>query len=243
MAYEVRLKEFEGPLDLLLHLISKSKINLEDIFVSEITKQYLEYMIQIQDIDLDKASEFIQIAATLIYIKSRTLVPKRGEDEEDEVDPETLLIERLKAYKIFKEVSIELKSYERDAKKVYYKLPEEFILPPQKINLDDVTITALYEAFLIVLDREKDKEEFISKPIMIIKDIYTVRNRIKYLSELLKDKEQMNFLELFNDTSSKLEVAVTFIALLELLHESKVKLRQHDHFQDILILNNQVKVS
>ena len=243
MAYEVRLKEFEGPLDLLLHLISKAKIKLEDIFVSQITEQYLEYMAQIPDIDMDKASAFLETAATLIYIKSRSLVPKRGDDEEEEADPETLLIERLKAYRAYKEVSLELKSLEREAAKIFFKLPEEHILPPQKFHLENVTIGALYDAFLIVLEREPKKSDGALAPVTITKDVYTVQNRIQFIRRMLEEKTQINFLSLFDDATTKLEVVVTFIALLEMLHESKVVLKQKKHFQDIMIVNNQSKAS
>ena len=123
--YTVRLAQFEGPLDLLLHLVGKAKIDLQDIFVSQITEQYLVYMEQIEEIDMDRASEFLNMAATLLYIKSRALLPAKREELEDEdfVDPETELIERLRAYKMYKELGQKLSDLEKQSKQVYYKLP------------------------------------------------------------------------------------------------------------------------
>jgi len=244
MPYEVRLKDFEGPLDLLLHLVSKAKIDLEDIFVSEITSQYLEYMEQLPEIDLDKASEFLNMAATLIYIKSRSLVPKREDDEEEEIDPETMLIERLRAYRAYKEVTDELKRMEDIGGRTFYKLREEAILPPEKINIDDATLEALYSAFTELMAQKRGENAYVERPITIAADVYTVKDRILYIGELLRAKHQVHFNELFTGASSRLEIAVTFFALLELLHENRVMIKQTHHFQDIVILSKeQTKVS
>ncbi|MEI6100479.1 MAG: segregation/condensation protein A, partial [Eubacteriales bacterium] len=126
MSYHIKLSQFEGPLDLLLHLINKAKIDLQDIFISEITEQYLSYMEEIEEVDMDRASDFLNMASTLLYIKSRSLLPRHAEEQEtEEIDPERDLIERLRAYKAYKDVSEKLKVLQEAAGAYYYKLPED----------------------------------------------------------------------------------------------------------------------
>ena len=134
MAVHIRLKQFDGPLDLLLHLIGKAKIDLKDIFVSEITEQYIEAVHSAPDFDMDEASEFVAMAALLLEIKSRSLLPKPP--KEDEEDPEQLLLQRLIAYKQFKETAQRMAEFEKNAREVFGKLPEEYPLPPPEIEID-----------------------------------------------------------------------------------------------------------
>ena len=143
---EFKLKQFEGPLDLLLHLINKSKIAVEDIFVSDITEQYLEYMDALSEPDMDSASEFLAMAALLLEIKSRSLLPKPPSPAEDEEDPQQLLIRRLKEYKQIKENSQKLRENEHMLEGRYYKLPQELIFD-KRFELSEASLETLMEAF------------------------------------------------------------------------------------------------
>ncbi len=152
MAYCVQLKQFEGPLDLLLHLIEESKVDIKDIFVSEITAQYLSYMNQVDELDMDTASEFLTMAATLLYIKSRQLLPRPPREDEEEEDPEVLLIRQLRDYKAFKEASEKLRELFDAARDSCTRLPEDVLLPPKEVELDGATMDTLFSAFLEMLE-------------------------------------------------------------------------------------------
>ena len=169
MAYIVSLKQFDGPLDLLLTLISSAKVDIKDIFVSEITDQYLKSMELVEELDMDTASEFLQMAATLIEIKSRALLPKPPKTEEGEESPEEMLIRQLEEYKAFKEVSARMKTLEDEAKLLYTKLPEEFPLPPQQFEWKGLTMDKLSAAlggrtpdYLVVQHMEPDHSSGIA---------------------------------------------------------------------------------
>ncbi|MBQ6692499.1 MAG: segregation/condensation protein A, partial [Clostridia bacterium] len=154
MAYEVHLNRFEGPLDLLLHLIEQAKVDIKDIFISEITAQYLALMDEVEELDMDTASEFLTMAATLVYIKSRSLLPRPPREEaQDEEDPEEALVRQLREYKAFKEAGAKLEILQQEQARSYTRLPEEFILPPQEYSLEEATAAELYEAFFAVLNR------------------------------------------------------------------------------------------
>jgi segregation and condensation protein A len=235
MDYRFKLDQFEGPLDLLLHLIKKSKINIEDIFVSEITEQYLEYMEGLDELDMDKSSEFLNMAATLIYIKSRTLVPKPIDDDDLEEDPEQELIERLKAYKIFKEASLNMKGLEKQARGRHFKLPLEYPFELDDFSISGATIDKLYTAFSKVMERAIEIEEHSYKQVEIEREIVSVRERRRYIRNTLKEKGTISFDMLFEDMSSRLQIAVTFLALLELLHAGFLKAEQRENLDAIII--------
>lgn len=236
--YTVRLAQFEGPLDLLLHLVGKAKIDLQDIFVSEITEQYLVYMEQIEEIDMDRASEFLNMAATLLYIKSRALLPAKREELEDEdfVDPETELIERLRAYKMYKELGQRLSDLEKQSKQVYYKLPEELFDLSQEVVIDGADTDVLYLAFLELLkNRKRSEEEAQYRKVEIQQDTFSIRVQKKKILNRLKQEKRVYFFSLFEEHASHMEIAVTFIALLELWHVGKIAIRQKKAFEDIML--------
>ena len=154
MSYIVSLKEFDGPLDLLLTLISNAKIDIHDIFVSQITEQYLETMSLVDELDMDSASEFLQMAATLLEIKSRAMLPKPPKPEDpDELSPEEALIRQLEEYRQFKEVSARMHQLEEEARALLTKLPEEYPLPPPNIEITGLTLEKLLKAYKRVLER------------------------------------------------------------------------------------------
>ncbi len=232
--YRVSLSQFEGPLDLLLHLIDKAEINIEDIFVSEITAQYLAYMDDLSELDMDRASSFLTVAAQLLLIKSRSLLPRPPVEDEEEEDPKEALLRQLREYKAFKNASEELHERFEEAKKAIARLPEDVILPPQKFELQNVSIDSLYAAFLEVLNREDTEEEKIDRTQNVRPDTFTVRDRVLHLRAKLKEG-RVRFKDLFTDASTRMEMVVTFMALLEMLAHGEVHITQGATFAPIYI--------
>ena len=229
----VKLNMFEGPLDLLLHLIKEAKINIQDIFISEITEQYLALMENIDEVDVEKASDFIDMAATLLEIKSKKLLPKPVVQEElDEEDPEIRLIRQIEEYKLFKEASEKLKTIEEVGR--FYKKPDEsagdfrYVLP-EKLELD-----ALIEAFSRLMQKVSVKAE-VPKERKIEKDRFTVAQKIAHIKDTLIEKKEFKFSELFESDYSKSEIINTFLAVLELLKGQIIRVVQDGSFDDIQI--------
>ncbi len=238
--YRIKLDQFEGPLDLLLHLIKKSKINIEDIFVSQITEQYLEYMAELDELDMEKASDFLTMAATLIYIKSRTLVPVPVDDEELEADPEQELIERLRAYKIYKEASEQMKSLESDAKGRYFKLPLEYPFEVDDFSISNATIEKLYTAFSKIMQKAVEEEQRTHRVVAFEPETVSVRERKKRILSMLDEKGTISFDMLFEDVASRLMIAVTFLAVLEMLHDGFIKVEQKI-IMDVIIISRKAR--
>ena len=172
MAYVVQLKDFEGPLDLLLHLISRAKVNIRDIFVSEITEQYLQSIEDLSGLDMDAASEFLQMAATLLEIKSRALLPKPPKTE-DEEDPQEVLMRRLEEYKRIKEAGKTLRIYEAEAQEMVTRLPLEMVTEA-RIELSQMSLESLQAAFLNVLLRAERSDAAVSPMRQIERDTFTI---------------------------------------------------------------------
>ena len=232
--YRVSLTQFEGPLDLLLHLIEKAEVNIEDIFVSEITAQYLSYMDDLSELDMDRASSFLTVAAQLLLIKSRSLLPRPPADEDEEEDPKETLLRQLREYKAFKLASEELSVRLEEAKKAIARLPEDIVLPPQKFELKDATLDQLYQSFLDILNRDGETEEKTDRSQSVRPDLFTVRDRVLHLRSKLKEG-RVRFTDLFSDTSSRMERIVTFMALLEMLARGEVHITQGATFAPIYI--------
>lgn len=235
MELQLKLNQFEGPLDLLLHLLDKDKIDIKDIFVSDITDQYLKYMENIDEFDMENASEFLTVAAHLLEIKSRSLLPKPPVVEEGEEDPEQALIRRLTEYKMYKEAGEKLHSMEEENLKVYYKLPEEIHME-ERIELNEMHLDSLMAAFEEVLRRLDDKS--VKKQREIKRDTYTIKGKMSYIRRRLAAKKQMSFFEMFEEDGNKSEVVTTFAAMLELWRSSFLKLEQKETFGDITVLLN-----
>lgn len=234
MPYQFKLSQFEGPLDLLLHLINKAKIDLQDIFISEITEQYLSYMEEIVEVDMERASDFLNMASTLLYIKSRSLLPRQKDTEVQEIDPEQDLLQKLRAYKAFKEVSEKLRSLQDAALEYYYKLPEEIPDLVSPVIWEDIHVQGLYEALLEVLSREKEKKPGYER-VEVHQDSFSVRLQTKKILNLLKIKGTVKFIEIFEENASPMEIAVTFLALLQLWHMDKLRVDQRSHFGQITV--------
>lgn len=232
-----KLDQFEGPLDLLYHLIKVAKINIRDIFISQITEQYLEMMKDIDSLDMEKAADFTLMAATLLEIKSKQLLPKPEviSDSEEE-DPEEKLYRQLEEYKLFKEASEKMKNIEDVGK--FYKKPDDsagnyrYELP-EKLEVD-----ALISAFSNLLHRVSVKAEEITER-KIVKDRFTVAEKIAQIKDALLIKPKFQFTELFEADYSKSEIINTFLALLELLKTQIIKVEQSSTFGNIDIIKRE----
>lgn len=233
--YKVQIEQFEGPLDLLLHLIGRARIDIEQIFVSEVTGQYLRFIADMPVLSMDRASEFIEMAATLVYIKSRMILPCEPVLEEDEEDPEQELIDRLKVYKVYKDLSYELKAHESAGLDVFYKLPEEISFGDEKWEIEQMTLGSLCDAFREVLLRLPDAKYERVEEVQIHNDMFTVKERTRYILRTLGSMGSASFFSLFAQSRTRLEVAVTFLALLDLINKNLVSIKQEACYQDIII--------
>lgn len=243
MSIAIKLEAFEGPLDLLLHLIDKNKVNIYDIPIVEITEQYLEYVKTMHTKDMDMMSEFLVMAATLVNIKSQMLLPRDETNEEENEDPRKELVERLLEYKMYKYVSVELKDKQLDASKVMYKdstIPNEIAAYKEEINVDDLlsdlTLAKLQAIFKSVMKKQVDKIDPIrSKFGQIEKEEINMSEKILYIEEYAKLHRQFSFRKLLERQSSKMEVIITFLGVLEMMKMGRVSIMQDNLFDDILI--------
>lgn len=236
MDYKVELDQFEGPLDLLLHLIKESNIDILDINIEEITKQYLDYINKAEQMNLDIASEYLVMAAELIEMKSRTLLPKREveDDDEYEEDPREELIKRLIEYKNYKEVAPSLHDLESSRNEYYTKSPSLEIdgvdlNPEVSSNIDMDTLMDALNKFL--------KKKELDKPIStkITTKEYSVTRRSYEIKELLKTKSKVTFEELF-DVCTRDYVVVTFLSVLNMAKNGDIALEQNDNFEELYIV-------
>ncbi|MDO4387600.1 MAG: segregation/condensation protein A [Eubacteriales bacterium] len=235
MAYTVSLKQFDGPLDLLLTLIGKARIDIQEIFVSEITEQYLAYMAGVDELDMESASEFLQMAATLVEIKSRAMLPKppRVEDEEG-LTPEEALVRQLTEYKKFKEASREMQKLESEAREILTKLPEEFPLPPQEVELTGLTLEKLTRAFARVLKRLEESRSGSGPQRHIRRDTYTVGQCMARIGRMVR-KGRCAFTALFEDAADRDEVITMFMAMLEMVKHSRLHISQESTYGEIYL--------
>ena len=236
MAYIVSLKEFDGPLDLLLTLISNAKIDIHDIFVSQITEQYLETMSLVDELDMDSASEFLQMAATLLEIKSRAMLPKPPKPEDpDELSPEEALIRQLEEYRQFKEVSSRMKQLEEEARALLTKLPEEYPLPPPNIEITGLTLEKLIKAYRKVLERAERAEAADAMASREIRrDSFTIAGCMARISRSVR-RGGCRFSELFGEDFTKQEVVTMFLALLELIKLNRLHVTQSAAYEEIML--------
>lgn len=233
-----KLENFSGPLDLLLTLIKKSKLEIEDIEISQLTEQYLEVMKDISVIDMEVASEFIEYAAILIEIKSKKLLPKATDDEEDPEDSEYMLKLRLREYQMFKEANEKLKELESNDK--FYKQPEKEA-NKVRVVIKDMSLDLLLDAFVGIMHKVNRKEKG-KESKEIAKELFTVDQKISTIKDCLISRKNIKFSELFLESTSKEEVITTFMALLELIKMQYIRVRQDDIFTDIQIEKTDDKI-
>lgn len=234
--YSIKIPVFEGPLDLLLHLIRENKIDIYDIPIALITRQYLEYIEMMKELNLEVAGEFLVMAATLIQIKSRMLLPPdEAAPEEEFEDPRLELVQRLLEYKAFKEASLALKEIGDEWAGAFYRLPEgePGVEEEKELSLFDLSLFDLLAAFRKILD--KAPPELVS----ITRETLTVKDRISKILQRLEEKETARFEELFEEGSSRAVLIVTFVALLEILKLGLAKVYQEKDFGDIWVIRNQ----
>ena len=246
MGIPVKLEVFEGPLDLLLHLIEKNKVDIYDIPIVEITRQYLEYVNQMEREDLNIVSDFLVMAATLLDIKSRMLLPAKEDEEGEEEDPRAELVQKLLEYKMYKYMAFELRDKQVDAAKTWYKKP---MLPKEvrdyKAPIDyetlvgDVNLAKLNEIFKSVMRRQEDKIDPIrSRFGKIEKDEINLEEKQSYIEEYVKNHKQFSFRRLLEKQGSKMEIIVTFMAVLEMMKQGMISIRQETAFADIIITSS-----
>ena len=243
MELTVKLQVFEGPLDLLLHLLEKNKVNIYDIPIVEITNQYMEYIAEMRRQDLNVMSEFLVMAATLLDIKSKMLLPAKESEDEEEEDPRAELVMRLLEYKKFRLMSEELKDLETGADRVFYKDPT---IPPEVKEyeepvdldklLDGVTLTKLQKIFEVVMKRQQDKIDPVRSTFGTIKkEPVSLEDKITSVLGYARKHRKFSFRQMLEKQRDKTEVVVTFLALLELMKVGKIHLTQEHLFDDMYI--------
>lgn len=235
--YNIKLPAFEGPLDLLLHLIRENRIEIYDIPIALITHQYLEYIEIMRELNLDIAGEFLVMAATLIHIKSRMLLPV-DEDvpEEEREDPRFELVQRLLEYQAFKEASLALREREIEWSNAFTRVhtgEEADTETSAELNLFDLSIFDLIGAFKRIL--EKTPPDVVT----ITRETLTVKDRVAYILERIEDAEAIRFEELFDENRTRARLIITFLALLEILRLGLVRVYQERDFGTIWIINPQ----
>ncbi len=233
MHYEVKIDEFEGPLDLLLHLIKKSNIDIYDISLEEITNQYLDYIKEMKELNLDIASEYLVMASELLEYKSKSLLPRKENSEDEyEEDPKEILINRLVEYKKYKEITSEFKDLESNRNDIYTKIPSNYNdYSDNVINNDDVTVDDLIEAFKKFVERKEFEKPLNTK--ITTKEL-NVSDRIVSIRSLLKKNKCINFIDLF-DIRTKEYVVVTFLSILEMSKDKEIIIEQDSNFENIVI--------
>lgn len=236
MEYLIKINEFEGPLDLLLHLVKESNIDIHEIKIIEITDQYLDYIHKMEKLNINVASEYLVMAATLMEIKSKSLLPdvfEKTEEVDDEEITREKLIQKLIDYEKYKEVTKNFKELEETRKNIYTKSPSKIAeLTNQKIvNDTDITINDLMDAFSKYLER-KDKEKPITTKVT--NKEYSVKKRKSSIKEFLKNRKETLFTDLFTEYN-KSYIVVTFMSILELAKEDEITIKQKENFDNIYI--------
>lgn len=243
MAIPVKLEVFEGPLDLLLHLIDKNKIDIYDIPIAEIAEQYLDYIRKMQTEDMNVMSEFLVMAATLLDIKCKMLLPREVNEEGEEEDPRAELVERLLEYKMYKYMAYELKDRQMDAGQVLYRaknLPKEVASYRPPLNyeelLGDLTLNKLQDIFQSMLKRQEDKIDPVRSNFgKIEKDEIDMDAKMVYIEDYVRSHRTFSFRNLLEKQHSKVEIIVTFMVILEMMKLGRIGIVQEHLFDDIQI--------
>ncbi len=230
--YRVRLENFEGPLDLLLHLIREAKMDIAEVRLSEITEQYISYLENIEDLDMEKASEFIEMAATLLEIKSKKLLPRLDDTVPEEENSEQKLLRQIEEYKIFKEASENLRQFENIDR--MYKQPEPSA-NKYRIMLKDMVLDGLLDAFASLLHKSQIQSRAI-EPKNIVKDRFTVEEKVAVIKDAILIKGRIKFKELIDENITRSEVINVFLAILELLKQQTISIVQDSLFEEIEII-------
>ncbi|RPI73907.1 MAG: segregation/condensation protein A [Ignavibacteriales bacterium] len=233
--YKIKLDHFEGPLDLLLFFIKRDELNIYDIPISSITKEFLDYVNLMKMLDLEVAGDFILMASTLMHIKVRMLLPREVDEKGEEIDPRAELVKALLEYKRYKEMSDDLAYMESNTRKISFRgnfsADEKIAVPEYEILLKNVTVFDLAKAFKRIIDEVKEE------PIHQIKKInVTIDEQIEYILNLIETNVEVHFLSLVEKMKEKIRIIVTFIALLELVKAGRIKIKGSTDFNDFLLM-------
>ncbi len=247
MAIPVKLQIFEGPLDLLLHLIEKNKVDIYDIPIVEITAQYLDYIKAMETEDMNVMSEFLVMAATLLEIKCRMLLPREVDEEGEEIDPRAELVQKLLEYKMYKYMSYELKDRQVDAARTLFReknLPKEVAdyRPPVDLKalLGDADLAKLQSLFKMVMKRQEDKIDPVRSSFgNIEKDEVDMDAKTTYVEGFIRLHKTFSFRQLLEKQKSKTEIIVTFLVILEMMKMGKISIVQENTFDDIMITSKE----
>ena len=236
MDYSIKINEFEGPLDLLLHLIKQSNIDIVDIEINEITKQYLDYINKMEELNINVAASYLVMAAELMEIKSKSLLPPTEEetnDEDEEVVSKENLINKLIEYQKYKDMISTFKEMEQDRQNIYVKSPEKIsnYVDELIVNNTDTSVDDLVDAFKKFLERI-DREKPITTKITTKE--YSVKDRKRNIRNILKEKQKVLFTDLFEEKNTGL-IVVTFLSILEMTKEKEIIIKQDANFKDITI--------
>ncbi|MBN2852325.1 MAG: segregation/condensation protein A [Clostridia bacterium] len=235
--YKLRLENFEGPFDLLYHLIEKNEMDIYDIRIGDITDQYLEYLFDMQTLNLDIASDFLLMASTLLHIKSKMLLPVISDDEEDELDPREVLVRQLLEYKKYKKASFAIKELHEAGNRYFYGLPssEDFGETKKVYEVSPLILKEMYKGIVSRNERKKNyKTRYMEK--ILRHDRFTVEKKIRVVIKTLLNNAKISFFEFFKKKEAeKLDVVVSFLSILELAKERKAKLNQNRIFSDIVV--------
>lgn len=237
MEYEVKIDAFEGPLDLLLHLIKESKVDIWDIQIVDITNQYLDYIHKMESLNLNIASEYLVMASELIEMKSKLLLPRTEiEENDEEIDPREALIQRLIEYQQYKDITSKFRELSEERQEFYTKMPEslkEFQEDGVVLN-SNVTLDDLMKAFEKFLERKEEE-----KPIAttVTKKELSVEDRRKSIKNILKERKKVDFFELFEEVTKEY-IVVTFLAILEMARKRELTIYQENNFDKITVEGN-----
>lgn len=243
MAIPVKLEVFEGPLDLLLHLIEKNKVDIYDIPIVEITEQYLDYIRKMETEDMNIMSEFLVMAATLIDIKCKMLLPKEINEEGEEEDPRAELVQKLLEYKMYKYMSFELRDKQVDAGRTLFRgqhLPKEVAEYRQPVDyqalLADVNLNKLHEIFRFMIKRQEDKIDPVRSTFgNIEKDEIDMDLKSAFVENYIRSHKRFSFRQLLEKQHSKMEIIVTFLVVLEMMKIGQIDIEQESICDDIII--------
>ncbi len=241
----IKLEEFEGPLDVLLKLIDKNKIDIYDIPISKLTDDYIYYIKNENIADMEEMSQFIYMASMLLELKSKMLLPReKNEETDEEIDPREELVKKLIEYKKYKNIAEKLYNMETFSEKIFFKPEDSYVLETlrekSKLNTEDIlegiTLSKLYEAFNEVLKRKELKTDKIRSGFKsVTKALYNINDKIVYIKDLLILEKSISFNKILKESSSKVETVVTFLAILELIKTNEVMVFQRNIFEEIII--------
>lgn len=236
-ACTIKIQNFEGPFDLLYHLIEKNQFNIYDIPINDITDQYMEYLFAMQKLDLEIASEFLLIAATLLHVKSRTLLPEKKKETEGEPDPREELVSKLVEYKKYREFASVLKEWEAHWGKVHYKLPEAMDFHWEEEPLE-LSLEELKRVYGELMEKNRRKTDNVAEKMeqIIQFEKVSLSSKMKEVMRSLLGRAFFRFSEIFSvGKKSRMEVVTGFLAILELSKRDRVSLEQKKQFADILV--------